>query len=78
MNKFREQLPDDLNSGFINPALSDVKKLVITASTNISGILDSENDIVLDGNFTGVLYSKKTIHITPSGIVRGVIICNDI
>ena len=78
MNKFREQLSDDLNSGFLNPALSDVKKLIITASTNISGILDSENDIVLDGNFSGVLYSKKTIHITPGGIVRGVIICNDI
>jgi cytoskeletal protein CcmA (bactofilin family) len=54
------------------------KQLVITTSTNISGILDSENDVVLDGNFNGVLYSKKTIHITPTGVFNGVIICNDI
>jgi cytoskeletal protein CcmA (bactofilin family) len=78
MNKFREQLSDDPISSFGGAALSDVKKLVITASTNISGILDSENDIILDGNFNGVLYSRKTIHITPGGVVSGVIICNDI
>ena len=25
-----------------------------------------------------MLYSKKTIHITPTGIIKGVIICNEI
>jgi hypothetical protein len=78
MNKFREQLLHDPNSGFSSQSSSDEKQLFITSSTNISGVLDSENDIILDGNFNGVLYSKKTIHITPTGIIRGVIICNDI
>jgi len=78
MNKFREQILHDPNSSFANPAFQEDKQLFITRSTNISGILDSENDIVLDGNFNGVLYSKKTVHITQTGIVRGVIICNDI
>ena len=78
MNKFREQLLHDPNSSFSNQSSLDDKQLFITSSTNISGVLDSENDIVLDGNFNGVLYSKKTIHITPTGIFRGVIICNDI
>ncbi len=78
MNKFREQLLHDPNSGFSTQSSSDEKQLFITSSTNISGVLDSENDIILDGNFNGVLYSKKTIHITPTGIIRGVIICNDI
>lgn len=79
MNKFREHLLHDPNSGFPATASTlEEKQLFITSSTNISGVLDSENDIVLDGNFNGVLYSKKTIHITPTGIFRGVIICNDI
>lgn len=78
MNKFREQLLHDPNSSFSTQSSQDEKQLFITSSTNISGVLDSENDIVLDGNFNGVLYSKKTIHITPTGIIRGVIICNDI
>ncbi len=78
MNKFREQLLHDPNSSFSTQSSSDEKQLFITSSTNISGVLDSENDIVLDGNFNGVLYSKKTIHITPTGIMKGVIICNDI
>lgn len=78
MNKFREQLLHDPNSNFSSAVGLDSKQLVITTSTNISGILDSENDVVLDGNFNGVLYSKKTIHITPTGIFKGVIICNDI
>ncbi len=78
MNKFREQLLNDPNSTFSNQGAQDEKKLFITSSTNISGILDSENDIILDGNFKGVLYSKKTIHITPTGVIKGVIICNDI
>jgi len=78
MNKFREQLLHDPNSSFSTQSSSDDKQLFITSSTNISGVLDSENDIILDGNFNGVLYSKKTIHITPTGIMRGVIICNDI
>ena len=78
MNKFREQLLHDPNSGFSSQTAGDEKQLFITSSTNISGVLDSENDIILDGNFNGVLYSKKTIHITPTGIIRGVIICNDI
>ena len=78
MNKFREQLLHDPNSSFSTQSSMDSKQLVITNSTNISGILDSENDIVLDGNFNGVLYSKKTIHITATGIFKGVIICNDI
>lgn len=78
MNKFREQLLHDPNSGFSTQTAAENKQLFITSSTNISGILDSENDIILDGNFNGVLYSKKTIHITPSGIMKGVIICNDI
>ncbi|BFG69963.1 hypothetical protein KACHI17_08440 [Sediminibacterium sp. KACHI17] len=77
MNKFREQLLHDPNTNFGNQSFSE-EKLVITKSTNVSGVLDSENDIVLDGNFTGVLYSKKTVHITPSGVMNGVIICNDI
>jgi cytoskeletal protein CcmA (bactofilin family) len=78
MNKFREQLLHDPNSAFSGQNSQDEKQLFITSSTNISGVLDSENDIILDGNFNGVLYSKKTIHITPTGIIRGVIICNDI
>lgn len=78
MNKFREQLLHDPSSSFSTQSSSDEKQLFITSSTNISGVLDSENDIVLDGNFTGVLYSKKTIHITPTGNSTGVIICNDI
>ncbi len=78
MNKFREQLLHDPNSAFSSQSSQDEKQLFITSSTNISGVLDSENDIILDGNFNGVLYSKKTIHITPTGIIRGVIICNDI
>ncbi len=78
MNKFREQLLHDPNSNFSTQSAMESKQLVITTSTNISGVLDSENDIVLDGNFNGVLYSKKTIHITPTGIFKGVIICNDI
>lgn len=78
MNKFREQLLHDPNSSFSTQSSLDEKQLFITSSTNISGVLDSENDIVLDGNFNGVLYSKKTIHITPTGIIKGVIICNDI
>lgn len=79
MNKFREQILHDPNSSFPSQSsLSEDKQLFITRSTNISGILDSENDITLDGNFNGVLYSRKTIHITPTGIVKGVIICNDI
>ncbi|NCI46187.1 bactofilin family protein [Sediminibacterium soli] len=79
MNKFREQLLHDPNSSFSSvSSQSDEKQLFITSSTNISGVLDSENDIILDGNFTGVLYSKKTIHITPTGVIKGVIICNDI
>lgn len=77
MNKFREQLLHDPNTNFGNQSFSD-EKLLITKSTNVSGVLDSENDIVLDGNFNGVLYSKKTVHITPSGVMKGVIICNDI
>ena len=77
MNKFREQLLHDSNTNFGNQSFSE-EKLVITKSTNVSGVLDSENDIVLDGNFNGVLYSKKTVHITPSGVMTGVIICNDI
>lgn len=77
MNKFREQLLHDPSSSYITQS-SDEKQLVITSTTNISGVLDSENDIILDGNVTGVLYSKKTIHITPSGSITGVIICNDI
>ena len=78
MNKFREQLLHDPNSSFSSQSAQDEKQLFITSSTNISGVLDSENDIILDGNFNGVLYSKKTIHITPTGVIRGVIICNDI
>ncbi|MCW3086704.1 MAG: Polymer-forming protein [Sediminibacterium sp.] len=78
MNKFREQLLHDPSSGFSTQNTQDEKQLFITSSTNISGVLDSENDIILDGNFSGVLYSKKTIHITPTGVIRGVIICNDI
>jgi cytoskeletal protein CcmA (bactofilin family) len=78
MNKFREQLLHDPNSSFSTQSSSDDKQLFITSSTNISGVLDSENDIILDGNFNGVLYSKKTIHITSTGLMRGVIICNDI
>ncbi|MES2371224.1 MAG: polymer-forming cytoskeletal protein [Bacteroidota bacterium] len=78
MNKFREQLLHDPNSSFSTQSSLDDKQLFITSSTNISGVLDSENDIILDGNFNGVLYSKKAIHITPTGIMRGVIICNDI
>jgi cytoskeletal protein CcmA (bactofilin family) len=78
MNKFREQLLHDPNSSFSTQTAPENKQLFITSSTNISGILDSENDIILDGNFNGVLYSKKTIHITPSGIMNGVIICNEI
>lgn len=78
MNKFREQLLHDPNSSFSTQGLSEDKQLIITSSTNISGILDSENDIILDGNFNGVLYSKKMIHITPTGAIKGVIICNDI
>ncbi len=78
MNKFREQLLHDPNASFSTQNVQEGKQLFITSSTNISGILDSENDIILDGNFNGVLYSKKTIHITPSGIMNGVIICNDI
>lgn len=77
MNKFREQLLHDPNTNFGNQSFSE-EKLLITKSTNVSGVLDSENDIVLDGNFNGVLYSKKTVHITPSGVMTGVIICNDI
>jgi cytoskeletal protein CcmA (bactofilin family) len=69
MNKFREQLLHDPNTNFGNQSFSE-EKLVITKSTNVSGVLDSEND--------GVLYSKKTVHITPSGVMTGVIICNDI
>ncbi|MEK7200039.1 MAG: polymer-forming cytoskeletal protein, partial [Bacteroidota bacterium] len=69
MNKFREQLLHDPNSSFSTQGSNDEKQLFITSSTNISGVLDSENDIVLDGNFNGVLYSKKTIHITPTGII---------
>ncbi|MES2332751.1 MAG: polymer-forming cytoskeletal protein [Bacteroidota bacterium] len=78
MNKFREQLLHDPNSGFSTQTSSEDKQLFITSSTNISGVLDSENDIVLDGNFNGVLYSKKGIYITPTGVMRGVVICNDI
>ena len=78
MNKFREQLLHDPNSSYSSQSNLDDKQLFITSSTNISGVLDSENDIILDGNFDGVLYSKKTIHITPTGIFKGVIICNDI
>lgn len=78
MNKFREQLLHDPTTNFGPATYSDDKQLIITKSTNISGVLDSENDIVLDGNFNGVLYSKKTVHITPTGIMKGVIICNDI
>ncbi|MEO7530287.1 MAG: polymer-forming cytoskeletal protein [Sediminibacterium sp.] len=78
MNKFREQLLHDPNSSFSTQSSLDDKQLFITSSTNISGVLDSENDIILDGNFNGVLYSKKTIHITPTGIMKGVVICNDI
>lgn len=77
MNKFREQLLHDPNTNFGNQSFAE-EKLVITKSTNVSGVLDSENDIVLDGNFNGVLYSKKTVHITQSGVMTGVIICNDI
>lgn len=78
MNKFREQLLHDPHSSFSPQNTQEEKQLIITGSTNISGILDSENDIVLDGNFNGVLYSKKAIHITPSGSIKGVIICNEI
>lgn len=78
MNKFREQILHDPSSSFGNQGFSEDKQLFITKSTNVSGILDSENDIVLDGNFNGVLYSKKAIHISPTGIIKGVIICNDI
>lgn len=78
MNKFREQLLHDPNSSFSTQSSQEEKQLFITSSTNISGLLDSENDIILDGNFNGVLYSKKTIHITPTGVMKGVIICNDI
>ena len=78
MNKFREQLLHDPNSSYSSQSSLEDKQLFITSSTNISGVLDSENDIILDGNFNGVLYSKKTIHITPTGIFKGVIICNDI
>lgn len=78
MNKFRDQLLNEPTTNFGGSVMADVKKLFITSSTNIAGVLDSENDIILDGNFNGVLYSKKTIHITPTGIFHGVIICNDI
>jgi cytoskeletal protein CcmA (bactofilin family) len=78
MNKFREQLLHDPNSNFSTQSTLENKQLIITGSTNISGVLDSENDIVLEGNFNGVLYSRKTIHITSTGVVKGVIICNDI
>ncbi len=79
MNKFREQILHDPNSSYQpQTTTTDDKQLFITRSTNISGVLDSENDITLDGNFSGVLYSKKTVHITPTGVVKGVIICNDI
>jgi cytoskeletal protein CcmA (bactofilin family) len=78
MNKFREQILHDPSSSFQPQVSADDKQLFITRSTNISGILDSENDIILDGNFNGVLYSRKTIHITPTGLIKGVIICNDI
>ena len=78
MNEFREQFKRDPNSSFSNQGSQDEKPLLVTGSSNISGVLDSENDIILDGNFNGVLYSKKTIHITPTGVINGVIICNDI
>ncbi|MFW2475926.1 MAG: bactofilin family protein [Sediminibacterium sp.] len=78
MNKFREQLLHDPNASFGTQSFPEDKQLLITKSTNVSGILDSENDIILDGNFSGVLYSKKTVHITPTGVMTGVIICNDI
>jgi hypothetical protein len=51
MNKFREQLLHDPNSSFSTQSSLDDKQLFITSSTNISGVLDSENDIILDGNF---------------------------
>lgn len=78
MNKFREQLLHDPHSTFSPQTVQEEKQLIITGSTNVSGILDSENDIVLDGNFNGVLVSKKTIHITATGSIKGVIICNEI
>ncbi|MEN9685729.1 MAG: hypothetical protein RLZZ28_1515, partial [Bacteroidota bacterium] len=49
MNKFREQLLHDPNSGFSSQSSFEEKQLFITSSTNISGVLDSENDIILDG-----------------------------
>jgi len=78
MIKFRDENQYDSTTSFEGSSVSDNKKLFITKSTEISGILESDNDIVLDGNFHGVLYSKKTIHITQTGIVKGVIICNEI
>lgn len=78
MNESSKQLVHDPNSGFSSQSAKDEKQLFIPSSTNISGVLDSENNIVLDGNFKGVLYSKKTIHITSTGVIKGVIICNDI
>lgn len=78
MNKFREQLLHDPNTSYTSTSEASDKQLIITETTHISGILDSENDIIMDGNFNGVLFSKKKIHITPTGIVKGVIICNDI
>ncbi|MBL7761657.1 MAG: polymer-forming cytoskeletal protein [Sediminibacterium sp.] len=78
MNKFRDQLLNEPATNFGGMPATDEKKLFITRSTDISGILESDNDIVLDGNFNGVLYSKKTIHITQTGMVKGVIVCNEI
>ena len=78
MIKFRDENTYEPTTSIDGSSVSDNKKLFITKSTDISGILESDNDIVLDGNFNGVLYSKKTIHITQSGHVKGVIICNEI
>ncbi|MDB5232021.1 MAG: Polymer-forming protein [Chitinophagaceae bacterium] len=78
MNKFREQMLHDPNSTLTSTSYHEDQQLFITKSTTISGVLNSENDITLDGNFNGVLYSKKTVHITKTGVVKGVIICNDL
>ena len=78
MNKFREQILHDPNSALTSSSFQEGQQLFITRSTTISGVLNSENDITLDGNFNGVLYSKKTVYITKTGVVKGVIICNDL
>ena len=78
MNLLSEQLLRDPGFHDTHQDIPEDKQLFITSSTNISGMLDSENNITLEGNFNGVLYTKKKVHITPSGIMKGVIICSEI